>query len=428
MGHLVGKSVYQRLQARLDLMPVGAPAQRALVDILKLLFTDDEAFIASRMPVRFATITTIQKRTGKSIQYLEKRLNQMASKGLVIDLQFEDRPTCYVLLPTVIGFFEFTMMRMRNDFDQKLLARLYDEYLLRDPQNQFLKQAFQQETQLIRTLVHEDVLPPEVFTEVLDYEKATWIIKNTPKQAVSLCHCRHVKYHLDQACEHPLRNCLTLGNCTDYLVRRGLAEPIETSEALDILAQARDLNMVQLADNVQHNVGFICNCCKCSCTILETLRRIGLNGKLTYTSNYLAVINPEKCNGCGRCAVVCSIECIAIKARADASNEKQAQVDESRCLGCGICVSNCSHAAIQMQLRPQRVFTPEGSLERILMMAVERNKLKNLLFDDLESFPINLINRLMGWILKQKSVQQFLLSENIRSKWIEFAVKYANRG
>ncbi|MBN1351169.1 4Fe-4S dicluster domain-containing protein [candidate division KSB1 bacterium] len=428
MGHLAAKSVYQNLQQRLDRMPVGAPEHKAFYEILKLLFTEEEAFIASRMPIRFSSLKTIQKRTGKNIRYLKEKLDGMAEKGLVIDLQRGRDRAYYVLLPTVIGFFEFSMMRVRNDYDQKVLSNFYEEYMLRDPENVFLKQAISGDTPLIRTLVHEDALDPQLYAEVLDYEKATWVIKSAKQHAVALCHCRHVKEHVGEACEHPLRMCLTFGNGTEYFVRHKLAEPIEQTEALDILAMAREMNMVQTADNVKNNIGFICNCCGCGCTILESYKRFRPMHKPMYSSNFISTISDEDCTGCGKCAKACPIDCITMETTQQAKPKMRARIDETRCIGCGVCVRACSSAAIRMEKRSQRLFTPEHSLERILIMALERGKFQHLLFDDLESIPILFINQIMGWILKRKPVQTLLLKENIRSKWIEFVLNYANKG
>jgi len=421
MGHLSGKSVYQNLQQRLDQMWVGGPTHQAFLEILRILFTEEEAQIASRMPVRFATIRTIQKRTGKDAIYLKSRLDNMAQKGLMIDLQNASGETYYVLLPTVIGFFEFTMMRARNDFDQKKLAGFYDAYMLRDPLNAFLQQSLQKETQLVRTLVHENALEPEIYAEVLDYEKATHILQQAPKHGVSLCHCRHVKLHVGEDCGHPLRMCLTIGNGVDYFLRHGLAEPISSSEALDILVQAREMGMVQIADNVQNNVGFICNCCKCSCSILEGFRRIRPESKMTYSSNFISVVNSEKCTGCGLCVKICPVDCIEMVENA---GKKSVAVDASRCLGCGVCIRSCRKGALKMEKRAQRVFTPESSLERILVMSLERHKLQNLLFDDIESMTSRALNQILGWLLRQKSIHQYLLKENIRSKWIELVLTH----
>lgn len=422
MGHLSAKSTYQKLYQRLDMMPVGASEHPTFYKILRLLFDDEEAGIAAKMPIRFSTLSAIQKRTGLSEAHLKKKLETMAQKGLLIDIEEVGKETYYVLLPTVIGFFEFSMMRFRDDFDQKLLSKFYDEYMLGDPQNFFLKQALAGETQLVRTLVHEDTLKPEIYSEVLDYEKATELIKNAEQCGVSICHCRHVKMHANQACEHPLRTCLTLGSGSDYLIRRKLAEPIEKAEALDIIANAREMGMVQLADNVKKSVGFICNCCKCSCTILEGFRRLQFDEKRMFTSNYFPHLNNEKCLFCGKCVRACPLDCISITNEAGSDGPKKVVIDENVCIGCGVCATMCRQQALEMAPRPQRVFTPRHSIERILLMALERGKFQNLLFDNIESISIMSLNHILGWILKQESVKNFLLKENIRSRWVDFAL------
>ena len=429
MGHLAAKQVYRDLQIRLDRMPVGAPNHEALFEILKTLFSEEEAWIASRMPIRFTTIDTIVSRTGKREPYLKPLLEGMAEKGLLMDLERPNGKVYYVLCPTVIGFFEFSMMRVRSDYDQRKLSHLYHEYMLNDPQNTFLKQAVREQTQLVRTLVHETALSEENFVEILNYERASEIIREAKLHAVSLCHCRHVKHHLGEDCGHPMENCLSLGRGTNFLIKRKLAKQIDRDQALDILAQARELGMVQSADNVQNRVSFICNCCGCSCSILEAFKRIQLNENSTHTSNYIAYVNSESCTGCGKCVQACPIEAISMKAGETTGERpaKQSIIDESRCLGCGVCVSSCPFKVITMQRRSRRIFTPEDSLERVLLMALERKKLHHLIFDNIHSIPIRAINYLMGFILNRPAIHRFLLKEGVKSRCIDFLLHYAKR-
>ena len=52
MGHVRnGQGVYGRLQKRLDRFPIGAPPAPALYEILKRLYTEEEAEIACPMPL-----------------------------------------------------------------------------------------------------------------------------------------------------------------------------------------------------------------------------------------------------------------------------------------------------------------------------------------------------------------------------------------
>src|SRR3990172_7008680 len=114
MGHLRnGQGVYGRLQKRLDRNPIGAPPADALYEILKRLYTVEEAEIGCRMPMGFTGLEEIARRTGKSPKPLRAVLENMAGKGLVMDFERKGK-TVYMLSPTLLGFFEFAFMRVRR--------------------------------------------------------------------------------------------------------------------------------------------------------------------------------------------------------------------------------------------------------------------------------------------------------------------------
>ena len=55
------------------------------------------------------------------------------------------------------GFFEFSMMRIRSDIDQKALAELFHQYL--NVEEDFIRALFTGETKPGRAFVQEAVLP-----------------------------------------------------------------------------------------------------------------------------------------------------------------------------------------------------------------------------------------------------------------------------
>ena len=74
------------------------------------------------------------------------------------------------------GFFEFSMMRIREDIDQKALSELFYQYL--NVEEDFIRELFTRgETQLGRVFVNEPALSRQNSLHVLDYERASEVIQ-----------------------------------------------------------------------------------------------------------------------------------------------------------------------------------------------------------------------------------------------------------
>ncbi len=113
MGHLLStKSSLVPLIDRLNRYPIGLVDSTKLREILTLLFTEQEAFVASRFPLHEATARELGDLTGLPAAQLHAILESMADKGLVMDLPYADQ-TFYLLVPALIGFMEFTFMRRK---------------------------------------------------------------------------------------------------------------------------------------------------------------------------------------------------------------------------------------------------------------------------------------------------------------------------
>ncbi|MBP1759511.1 MAG: iron-sulfur cluster-binding protein, partial [Firmicutes bacterium] len=115
MGHLtLAKSeVYKALAQRLDKNPVGAPLNPTLMEILYILFTETQALIGSKFPLEVTSLDHLVPLTGLNPRELENHLNLMADKGLVIDFS-RNEVSYYMLSPLVVGFFEYTFMRVNE--------------------------------------------------------------------------------------------------------------------------------------------------------------------------------------------------------------------------------------------------------------------------------------------------------------------------
>ena len=170
MGHhLDGKNTIVPLIDRLNKYPIGLFDNDKLRRILELLFTKEEAFVASCFPLEEATLPELCRQTGLAADRLLPILEQMADKGLIMDLPYNKR-TYYLLMPGLIGFFEFTFMKQRADLPVAELAQLMTEYLYDDPEGGQGKEFFGSKTPLTRSLTYEEHIP--VSSVVTSYESA----------------------------------------------------------------------------------------------------------------------------------------------------------------------------------------------------------------------------------------------------------------
>jgi len=411
VGHIRnGEGVYGRLQKRLDRFPIGAPPAAALYEILKRLYTEEEAEVAARMPITPIGLDGIARRTRKSPAELLPILDRMADKGLVMDFVWKGK-TSYVLSPTVVGFFEFAFMRVRSDLPQKEIARYMVAYTHDDPA--FARAAFAGKTQAGRTLVHEGALDPEDMTRVLDYERATHLVKEAKAWAVSLCYCRHVMEHEGKACAKPMEVCTSLNSSAEYIARRGLGRKISREEALDIFARTREEGLVHIADNVRKHPAYVCHCCGCCCGMLSAINRFRMFDAVA-TSSFEAAFDQAKCNGCGLCAKRCPVSAIRIEGE---GNGKKAALDPAICLGCGVCKPACARGSLSMAARRERVMVPETAWHRWVVMAIERGKFQNLLFDDFDRLDHAALRAVTRIVVGLPPVKKALLSQQVQSRF-----------
>ena len=421
MGHITLKQ-YEKLRNRLDKSPVGAPHHRALYDILAHVFTSEEADMACKMPMGFASTRRLARIAGMPEDKAQSLLEGMAGRGLVFDLEREGKFVWY-LNPLVVGIFEFTMMRTRTDIDQKEVSKLIYEYLFEDPTRAFLKElGTAGETQLFRPLAHEDMLK-QGYSEVLDWEKATHLIENAGRWTVGLCHCRHIAHHRDEECvaaskvrDEPIEVCLSFGEASNHFLRRGTAREISKQEAMDIMVETRELNCVQLGDNVQERPMFICYCCGCCCEVLKGYRMVRDQG-LVMSSGFAPVIDSDNCNGCGRCVKVCPVDALSVTGQ---GKEKNAVLDLDICLGCAVCARSCNQDALKMERCSKRVHTPRTTLEKVVRMGLERGKLQNLLFDNPENLTHGAMRNFVGVILNLPPAKRLLAREQLKSRFVQF--------
>ena len=429
MGHLAGKDVYRRLGKKIDGLQTRSPWTPALRAILKELYSEEEAALIVALPYAPATLDRIAAVTGQERSGLERTLEALCQKGLVIDIWSAETSTKkYVASPMMSGIFEFAMMRTSTDEELRKRARLFHDYLASGA-FYAANMGDGQEVFIGRALPHEDTLLPSSHAEILDYERAATIIEQNDRYSIGICACRHEKLHAGQkSCDTPLSTCTSFGTAADYLIRHDFARPATREELLENLARARELGLVLNADNVQHNLTFLCHCCGCCCNMLLGITRHGYTGTIA-SSNYVARADPVECKGCGNCQKACPVDCIELSSpRPDAPKRlRRPSVDETRCLGCGVCATRCPTGAMRLAPRERRVFHPSNTFERVILQSLERGTLQNLIFDNPQSQSQGFMRALVGGFLRLTPVKQALMSRALRSTFLAWLSGTARR-
>jgi Fe-S-cluster-containing hydrogenase component 2 len=99
------------------------------------------------------------------------------------------------------------------------------------------------------------------------------------------------------------------------------------------------------------------------------------------------------------------------------------RVDEERCIGCGVCAGACHKGGLEMVRggRPRPV--PASSVEKAVRMALERNRLAELLFDDGAGLGERFLHRAVDAIVRLPPAKAALATEQVRSRFVAAALR-----
>jgi ferredoxin len=418
MSHHTLKSGYSELVDRLNRFPQGAPPSESLYKILAMLFSEKEAELVALLPIKPFKADQAAKCWHMDVPAACKVLDELAGRAILLDVE-QNGEMIYTLPPPMAGFFEFSLMRLRTDIDQKVLSELFHQYL--NVEEDFIRGLFLGgETRPGRIFVQEAMLSADNALHVLDYERASQVIETARDIGVGICYCRHKMEHLGRDCDAPKEICMTFNGCADSLIRADYARKVDRVEGMDLLQKAYEHGLVQFGENAREGVSFICSCCGCCCEAMIAQRRFWVLNPI-HTTNFLPVVDEEACTGCGKCVSACPVEAMGLVSCNDPGKltRKKAKLEEDLCLGCGVCVRSCSNDALSLKSRPERIITPLNSVHRVVVMAVERGTLQDLIFDNRALWNHRAMAAVLGVILKMPPVKQIMATKQVKSRYLE---------
>ena len=345
MGILTEADVYEKLREKMNLFPVRVPWTKEVMEMLKVVYTREEAEFLTHFPAPLQdpeTMDQIVEKTGKPREKVQEIVDRLTSRGLLLRFKGRDGTVYYNMIPMVPGFDLYYFASGRDSDEKRKAAKLFDKYY----QNGFGIEMGASNYSWARVMPVEKTitLDKEISSDltIFPYEKMSEFIKTSRKIAVINCSCRIIR----RTCDHPLETCLIFGSVAEFMVENGFGRYLSVEEALELLEEMEKAGLVHNTMNVQSNPGFVCSCCTCACIILRGLSELH-NPRAFAKSNFLPVRDAEICTKCKKCVNICPMEANVYHASHDNGPERILFLEE-RCIGCGLCAYHCPNDAIKL--------------------------------------------------------------------------------
>jgi NAD-dependent dihydropyrimidine dehydrogenase PreA subunit len=335
--------LYHDLAKHLDQGVMGAPPAPSLIEILMLLFSEEEAMVAITLPNSEVSLEEAKLLLPGFSERIEEILERMADGGTVFTRKKSGKEKRYRL------FFESLGGWLDSQFwsgkDAELLQGIGPLWL--KYRQEGLGEECARDTPLMRVIPIETSFKDK--SQVLSFDELSRMIERQSFLSIANCSCRLMTRYAGKGCDHLLETCLHFGPMGRYLVDYNMARQITKEEALEITAEADREGLVHLAENIDGYMATVCNCCSCCCSFLNVAQELNLN-TFSY-SNYTIEVNDEKCKACGSCQDRCPMHIHAF----DEMN--RVTIDESLCIGCGVCISACE-ANARVLVRRKKIIPP----------------------------------------------------------------------
>jgi len=336
--------VYKRLREKIDKsIPIPTPQTKSEVEIeiLKRIFTPEEAELACNLSPQPENVKTIAERMGRSPDEISPMLEEMVKKGGIFKV-YTDEPM-YCLVPMMPGIYEFQLGKLTPD-----MVELFEKYYA-EGQGQAI---FSNKTPFSRVVPIKKAIPTEI--SVLTYEEVERLIDEADTVTLATCLCRSNKKMIGEGCDAPIDDiCILLNSWGVYYAKNGLGKEVSKEEGKKALDRAAEAGLVHCTLNVKEGKDtlFICNCCGCCCALLRGITQLKIPTAVA-KSNFMAVVDEDECTGCEECMEHCHVKAIELK-------DSIAEIDYNRCIGCGVCVTFCPVDALSMKRRETHITPPD---------------------------------------------------------------------
>jgi electron transport complex protein RnfB len=355
----ISEDVYEKLADALDALPAGftRTPSKLEIELIKLVFSPEEALVASTLSRKLETAAEIAERVGLPENEVSVILESMIPRRMVkadtLALEtgvkglgkVEAKPgqekvesvKKYRLFPFLVGWYESFFQESKST--SKEFAEIFEQYVIEGG--------------------GEKIFSPRPGSQ--GSLRPEWV-KNEPHNDIDAhfqrherflvidCVCKKEKAALHgHSCELPVKRCGFVGLppqtplSENVLTREEAINRWEELDAMGNMVIEGFYGFTMGAEEPQFVGG--CHCCGCCCTILQG-GRMGNLKETIERSNYRVVKDYDKCSNCGECIRRCQF--FAHKWEKTDDGRKSVYYRDL-CVGCGSCGQGCPSGALHLE-------------------------------------------------------------------------------
>lgn len=270
--------------------------------MLATVVTDEMAEVALALEFRKPqTVSEVAAICKKSEEKTLELLEQLATDGVCF-VNNKEGVDKYWYDTWVPGIMEMMANNIENVRKHPEIAQAFDEYgIVRGSKSAGMLPVG---VGNMRVIPIETAIAGE--TRKASYEEISKYLNESTVFSVSDCACRTVREAMGEGCGHLKEDmCIQLGHAAEYYIRTKRAREITREEAFEIIKRAEENGLMHQIPNLDGSgkTHAICNCCGCSCLSLRSAEMF-FNADMI-RSNYVSVVDKDKCVACGECVANC---------------------------------------------------------------------------------------------------------------------------
>ena len=339
------ENVYRRLQQALNSHPVGFRASETGADIqlLKHIFTPEQAEIVSRLDWHFQSTETIYEKVSDIVSTQEELsliLHKILRRGGLMYRRREQE--MWALAPLVVGMYEYQVDRLTPEM--LVDAEEYWQSPKSDPP------APKRPGQMRVIPIGKSITQEH---HVARFEDIAHMVDSAGESiALIECICRKTAAMEGHSCERTSRaeSCMGFRDFAEQYIEQGTGRRISREEAYEALRKSQEEGLVLMPSNSQ-SAEFVCSCCPDCCGMLRGIKYADVPADIAL-NNYQACVDSDLCIACNECVEICPMDAVRIQ-------DIVAVIDLKRCIGCGVCVVRCAPEAIRLERKTDTVTPPD---------------------------------------------------------------------